>query len=80
MTFRYPAALILSAFLTNVAIAAEDSALQVKTWVESNVPEMMRDAKMPGFAGYRQGARHTVPAARRQPDAADTGGYIVSRR
>jgi len=50
MTYKYVAALILSTFLTNVAITAENSAVQVKTWIEGNVPAMMRDAKMPGFA------------------------------
>ena len=50
MTFKYTAALFLGILLTNTAVTAEDAAVQVKTWIESHVPEMMRDAKMPGFA------------------------------
>lgn len=50
MTFRYTAALLLSALLTGVAVPAEKSATEVKAWIESKVPDMMRDAKMPGFS------------------------------
>ena len=46
MRINFLIALVFGSFATNVAVANED----VRTWVESNVPGMMREAKMPGFA------------------------------
>lgn len=50
MNFKNLAALVLSALLANITYAAENSAEDVKAWIETNVPEMMREAKMPGYA------------------------------
>ena len=50
MKIRNLAALVLSALLANTSYAAENAADDVKAWVETNVPKMMRDAKMPGYA------------------------------
>ena len=42
--------LVLLVMATMPAQAADDSANAVRTWVETHVPEMMREARMPGFA------------------------------
>ena len=46
MKIKYLAALAIGAVVACPAIANE----RVKSWIESNVPTMMREAKMPGFA------------------------------
>jgi len=46
MKIRKLAALVLGALIASTTFADEG----VKTWIESNIPEMMREAKMPGFA------------------------------
>lgn len=46
MKIKFLIALLLGMLTTNVAIANEN----VRAWIESNVPDMMREAKMPGFA------------------------------
>jgi len=46
MKIKFLITLLVGVLATNVAIANEN----VRTWIESNVPDMMREAKMPGFA------------------------------
>ncbi len=46
MSLNSLAALVLGAFLASTTFADEG----IKIWIESNVPVMMRAAKMPGFA------------------------------
>jgi CubicO group peptidase (beta-lactamase class C family) len=46
MKIKYLAALTVSALMACPAFASDG----VTTWIESNVPAMMREAKMPGFA------------------------------
>ena len=42
--------LVLTALLAVTVEANSQDADSVKRWVENNVPEMMRDAQLPGFA------------------------------
>lgn len=46
MKIKIVVALVLGVLVANVAVANE----AVKNWIESNVPSLMREAKMPGFA------------------------------
>ena len=42
--------IIVLGILNNTAYAADGTTTSIQKWVEANVPEMMREAKMPGFA------------------------------
>ncbi len=46
MNIRILAALVLGALIASTTFADEG----LKTWIESSIPAMMREAKMPGFA------------------------------
>ena len=46
MNIRNLPALVLGALIASTTFADED----LKTWIESSIPAMMREAKMPGFA------------------------------
>jgi len=46
MKIKFVIALVIGVLATNVTTANE----HVQTWIEANVPGMMREAKMPGFA------------------------------
>jgi CubicO group peptidase (beta-lactamase class C family) len=50
MKHRLPIVLSLLVFVSNAVFGADSARDQVRIWVEQNVPEMMREAHMPGFS------------------------------